>query len=130
VLPAELKEFYLEASLFAFSSLWPEPFGLAGPEAMRYGLPVVAFDAGAVSEWLHDGENGWLVPWGDTTAFAQRIEQLLQNKDLARELGRRARLSVQKLEISRQLGSVEALFERLSTTRNPYPSIPLKPTCL
>lgn len=113
VLPAELKEYYLEASLFAFSSLWPEPFGLAGPEAMRYGLPVVAFDAGAVSEWLHDGENGWLVPWGDTAAFAQRIEQLLQNKDLARELGRRARLSIQKLEISRQLGRVEALFERL-----------------
>jgi glycosyltransferase involved in cell wall biosynthesis len=113
VLPAELKEYYLDASLFAFSSLWPEPFGLAGPEAMRYGLPVVAFDAGAVSEWLHDGENGWLVPWGNTKAFARRIEQLLQNKDLARELGQRARLSVQKLEIGRQLGRVENLFLHL-----------------
>lgn len=113
VLPAQLKEFYLEASVFAFSSLWPEPFGLAGPEAMRYGLPVVAFDAGAVSEWLHDGENGWLVPWGDTAAFARRIEQLLRDKALARALGRRARQSVQEYEAGRQLGRVEALFERI-----------------
>lgn len=113
VLPAEMKEYYLQASLFAFSSLWPEPFGLAGPEAMRYGLPVVAFDAGAVSEWLHDGENGWLVPWGDTTAFAGRIEQLLLDKNLARTLGRRARQSVQEFELDRQLECVETLFERL-----------------
>jgi len=126
VLPAELKKYYLEASLFAFSSLWPEPFGLAGPEAMRYGLPVVAFDSGAVSEWLHDGENGWLVPWGDTEAFARRIEQLLQNKEQARELGRRARLSVQKWEISRQLGRVERLFLRLTQPTKPQPSVPIE----
>ncbi len=46
VLPGQLNEYYLESSVFLMSSLWPEPFGLAGPEAMRYGLPVVAFDAG------------------------------------------------------------------------------------
>jgi glycosyltransferase involved in cell wall biosynthesis len=117
--PAELKEYYLQASVFAFSSLWPEPFGLAGPEAMRYGLPVVAFDAGAVSEWLQDGENGWLVPWGDTAGFARRIEQLLRDKALARRMGRYARESVAKYECGRQLGRVEALFERiLNKTQN------------
>jgi glycosyltransferase involved in cell wall biosynthesis len=124
VLPAQMKQYYLEASLFAFSSLWPEPFGLAGPEAMRYGLPVVAFDAGAVSEWLHDGENGWLVPWGDTGMFARRIEQLLRDKRLARELGQRARLSVQEFEAGRQLGRVETLFERLVHHTKPKPSVP------
>ena len=56
---------------------------------MCHGLPVVAFDAGGIREWLFDGENGFLVPWKDTDRFAERIEQLLRDKELARRLGRR-----------------------------------------
>src|SRR4051812_14032332 len=58
--PEELEEYYLDAGVFAVPSVWPEPFGMVGPEAMRYGLPVVAFDSGGISEWLTDGENGFL----------------------------------------------------------------------
>ena len=43
-------------------SLWPEPFGLVGPEANRRGVPVVAFATGGIPEWLHDGVNGCLAP--------------------------------------------------------------------
>jgi glycosyltransferase involved in cell wall biosynthesis len=55
---------------------------------MRQGVPVVAFDAGGVKEWLIDGYNGFLVPWMDCSAFAARVEQLLGNKPLARLLGK------------------------------------------
>src|SRR5580658_2801799 len=80
----ELKHFYQQASLLAVSSVWPEPFGLVGREAMCHGLPVVGFDAGGIREWLFDGENGFLVPWKDIKCFAERIERLLRDKDLAR----------------------------------------------
>ena len=43
-------------------SLWPEPFGLAGPEANRRGLPVVAYATGGIREWLTEGVNGCLAP--------------------------------------------------------------------
>ena len=56
---------------------------------MRHALPIVAFDAGGIREWLFDGENGFLVPWKDTGAFGRRVEQLLVDNDLARRLGRR-----------------------------------------
>jgi len=88
--PAEqLKNYFLEATMLAVSSVWPEPFGLVGREAMFHGLPVVGFDAGGIREWLLDGENGFLVPWSDTDSMAMRIDQLLCDKDLARRLGAR-----------------------------------------
>ena len=114
VLRQELKEFYLETSVFVVSSLWPEPFGLVGPEAMRYGLPVVAFDTGGVGEWLIDGETGFLVPWMDIDLFAARIEQLLTDKKLARQLGRRGLERVNhEYDATRQIDGLESMFRRV-----------------
>jgi glycosyltransferase involved in cell wall biosynthesis len=45
-----------------FPSLWPEPYGLAGLEALAAGLPIAAFGSGAVGEWLRDGIDGALAP--------------------------------------------------------------------
>ncbi|MEY2429783.1 MAG: hypothetical protein QOJ40_2668 [Verrucomicrobiota bacterium] len=110
----QLNDFYLDSSAFLVSSVWPEPFGLVGPEAMRYGLPVVAFDAGGVREWLTDGENGFLVPRMDTTRFAARIEELLRNKDLARQMGRRGLERVNRdYDSVRQIDTLETLFLRV-----------------
>jgi glycosyltransferase involved in cell wall biosynthesis len=110
----ELEHYYLEATVLAVSSVWPEPFGMVGPEAMRYGLPVVAFDAGGIREWLTDGENGYVVPWMDTSRFAARLEQLLRDKDLARQMGRRGLERVNRdYDASRQIDTLEALFTRV-----------------
>jgi glycosyltransferase involved in cell wall biosynthesis len=81
---------------------------------MRYGLPVVAFDAGGIREWLTDGENGFLVPRMDTTRFAARIEELLRNKDLARQMGRRGLERVNReYDSVRQIDTLEDLFLRV-----------------
>jgi glycosyltransferase involved in cell wall biosynthesis len=110
----ELRRFFAEATLAVMSSVWPEPFGASGLEAMRYGLPVVAFDAGAIREWLIDGSNGFLVPWMDTMKFAARIEQLLADKSLARRLGENARAAVnEQYEFSKYLDNLEDLFVRV-----------------
>lgn len=107
----ELKKFYLDASVFVVPSVWPEPFGMAGPEAMLYGLPVVAFDAGGINEWLIHRENGFLVPWMDTASFASRIQELLLDKELARQMGSAGRERVIRVySASRQVDSLEQLF--------------------
>jgi glycosyltransferase involved in cell wall biosynthesis len=84
-------ELYPEASLVVLPSLWAEPFGLVGPEAMAHGIPVVASRVGGVPEWLTDGETGFLVEPKDVDALAARINTLLGDPSLAERLGRNAR---------------------------------------
>jgi glycosyltransferase involved in cell wall biosynthesis len=85
-----------------------------GLEAMRYGLPVVAFDAGGIREWLTDGHNGFLVPWMDRAAFAARVEELLCDKPLARELGGNGRHVVsEQFEFAKYISGLENLFARV-----------------
>jgi len=128
---ALLAEYYREASIALMSSLWPEPFGAVGLEAMRYGLPVVAFDAGAIREWLLDGWNGFLVPWMDRTRYAGAIEELLRDKALARKMGEHGRQWVgERFGFPKYITGLEKLFARVAgkpTTpapvNSPAPSI-------
>jgi glycosyltransferase involved in cell wall biosynthesis len=112
--PDELKRFYAEASIAVVSSVWPEPFGAVGLEAMRFGVPVVGFDAGGIREWLIDGENGFLVPWMNQDAFAQRLEQLLQDKALARRLGAQGRqFARERFGFEQYIDGLEGMFARV-----------------
>ena len=87
---------------------------MVGIEAMRYGLPVVAFDAGGIKEWLIDGRNGFLVPWMDRDAYAARVEALLRDKTLARQMGETGRQLVsQHYDFSRYVTGIENLFARV-----------------
>ena len=82
-----LEELRTKVSLVAVPSIWDEPFGLVGLEAMAHSLPVVAFDVGGISEWLAGGETGLLVPRRDTHAFARALDALLSDPEHAMELG-------------------------------------------
>ncbi len=113
----ELRNYYAEATAVVVPSVWPEPIATIGLEVMRYGLPVVAFDAGGISDWLKDGENGYLVPWMDTDCFASHLDSLMQDKDQARRMGEAGRHRVERdygfnEYINRLRLSLEALSKR------------------
>lgn len=57
-----MSNLYWQSDLLVVPSLWPEPFGLVGLEALRHHVPAVAFDVGGISEWLKPGINGVLAP--------------------------------------------------------------------
>jgi len=107
----ELKAYYRECSVVALSSLWPEPIATIGLEVMRYALPVVAFDAGGIKDWLIDGHNGYLVGWMDRDAFARRIDELLKDKPKARALGENGlKLVSERYDFDGYIRDLEALF--------------------
>lgn len=59
---------FRQTDLLVMPSLWPEPFGMVGVEAGRFGVPAVAFDVGGVRAWLQDGVNGVLAGGAVPTA--------------------------------------------------------------
>ncbi|MFO0755131.1 MAG: glycosyltransferase family 4 protein [Byssovorax sp.] len=89
VAPSALPELYARARCLAMPSRSPETFGLSGLEAMAHGLPVVAADVGGIGEWLREGEGGVFFPSGDVGALARAIDRMIEEPDLAEEIGRR-----------------------------------------
>jgi glycosyltransferase involved in cell wall biosynthesis len=83
----ELAQELAQASVVAVPSLWPEPFGLVGIEALAAGRPVVASSTGGIPDWLEDGRSGLLVPPGDAPALARALNELLADPERQRTMG-------------------------------------------
>jgi len=83
----ELCRQYRAARLLVVPSVWDEPFGLVGLEALAHRLPVVAFDVGGASEWLRDGQVGTLVEPDSPPALARAISALLEDPARCQEMG-------------------------------------------
>lgn len=54
-------ELMSKALCFLHPAMWREPFGLTIIEAQACGCPVIAFDRGAMSEVIKNGETGFVV---------------------------------------------------------------------
>ena len=87
---AAMPALYRQSGLLALPTICPESFGKVGIEAMAEGRPVVAFDSGGVSDWLHDGETGLLVRTRKAAALAQALEAILSDPVGAERMGRAA----------------------------------------
>ncbi len=91
---AELEKYYAQTAVQVVPSVWAEPFGLVGLEAMVRRRPVVAFDVGGVSDWLDDGRTGILAKEITPKALAEAIGKLLDDHDLAEKMGQAGHRSV------------------------------------
>jgi glycosyltransferase involved in cell wall biosynthesis len=89
--PDALDAWYEGAAVVVVPSMWGEPFGLVGIEAMARERPVVGFDRGAIGEWLDHGTTGLLVPGGDVRALGEAIDSLLVDPSKAQRMGRAGR---------------------------------------
>jgi len=75
----EIPAYYAACDVYATATLW-EGFDLPIAEAQACGKPVVAFDIGPHPEVINIGDEGKLVPVGDTAAMAEAIRSFLKVK--------------------------------------------------
>jgi glycosyltransferase involved in cell wall biosynthesis len=81
-------------------------------EAMATALPVVATAVGGNVDLLTDGVTGRLVPASDADTMAGALLADFQQRDQARERGRRARLEVeQRFSLDGMVGSYADLYD-------------------
>ncbi len=75
------------------SILRTEAFGLVLLEAMFHGKPsIVSNIAGSGMTWvIRNGENGWSVPAGDSSALAKKLTELYQSPEQLSIAGKIAR---------------------------------------
>jgi glycosyltransferase involved in cell wall biosynthesis len=119
---AEMNSLFGNVDLLVVPSLWPEPFGLIGPEAGLSGLPVAAFDVGGISDWLQDGVNGHLAPGATPTpeGLAAAIVACLEDPIEYERLTRNAVLLAQRFSIQNHLEALLGVFETvIDTARKP-----------
>jgi glycosyltransferase involved in cell wall biosynthesis len=90
---------------------WPEPFGLVMIEALATGTPVIAFDRGAASEIVVDGENGFLVE--DVEGMAAAIDRLEEID------ARHCRASVERFDVSTVCAAYQRVYSEAISRAGP-----------
>jgi glycosyltransferase involved in cell wall biosynthesis len=116
---ADPRPAYAAMDVFVLPSVQPEPFGGVVMEAMGMGVPVVATRIGGSLDQVAEGETGYLVPPGDATALAERLELLIGNRALRDQLARNGPERIARhFALPDMVARVEALY-RGAIDRNP-----------
>jgi starch synthase len=106
---AVTRELYSQAAVFVCPSIY-EPFGIINLEAMACETAVVASAVGGIKEVVVDGETGFLVPLEQPKEdsfepanpekfardLAERINQLMKDRQLREKFGRAGRKRVEE----------------------------------
>lgn len=106
----ELPFFYSAADLCVMPS-YNESFGLVALEAQACGKPVVGSDVTGLRSVVRDQVTGYLVDSHDPAAYAERIGRLLDDPELAQQMGRHGRLLAQRFSWTRTADRLQVLFE-------------------
>lgn len=83
-------------------------------EAMAAGVPVVATDISGNRDLVIDNETGFLVPLADRGEFAKRIQQILNDSELAEKLGQASKQRIaEHFSIEKMVHAHTALYQEL-----------------
>ena len=108
----ELGELYSESSLYVMSS-FSESFGLVLIEAMSHKLPCIAFDsANGARELIENANNGFLISNRDKEEMANKILELIKNKDKINFLGENALITSKRYLSSNTKKKWVDIFEK------------------
>ena len=91
-------------------------------EAMHTGLPVVATAVKGHIDLIRDGVNGFLFPYGNATACADKIRLLRSDRVLAKELGRRGAEDSEMYRLESVLPQVFSAYQAVVPGLAPEPS--------
>ncbi len=109
---------YVENSMYVMSSRY-EGFPMVLIEAISCGLPVVSFNCEfGPNEIIKNGVDGFLVENGNIIQLAERINVLIENEKLRKEMGEKASLNAKRFSKEIIMKQWIELFESLTKNQN------------
>ncbi len=94
----DLASLYKTCDLFLMSS-WFEGWGRVVVEAMAAGLPVIMTDVGLAGEIVRNGENGIVVPLGNSSTYNAAVSELYHNPEKRKRLAEAGQNTVRTFPI-------------------------------
>ena len=107
----DVRPYYAASDVFVFPTIY-EPFGSVVLEALACGLPVITTDRCGAGELITQGVEGFVLPAGDTEAFAACMRQNTVLDWANRRIA--ARKIAENYPISRTVDAMLALYQELS----------------
>ncbi len=111
---SDLLNVFRSLDVFAIPSVEGDTIPQVLMQALAMGLPVVSTTVGSIPDVVLEGETGFVVPPRDAAALADRIQVLLNDRELRRRLGASGRALVERFySIDRMLDRMEAVYRGL-----------------
>jgi glycosyltransferase involved in cell wall biosynthesis len=88
----DLERYYLRSNVVVFPSTCLEICGLVNLEAMKFARPLIISDQCGVSELFENYERSFIFDVTDISLLAEKIMEIISNKNLANHLGFKARV--------------------------------------
>lgn len=108
---------FIESSIFVLSSRY-EGFGMVITEAMACGVPAVSFACPCgPKDIISDGVDGLLVACENEVELADKICYLIENDEKRKEMGRQARINVERFKMGNIANQWKELFESLGKNK-------------
>ena len=108
----DIKELLQAADLFLFTSR-QEGLARSLMEAMASGLPAVCTQIRGNVDLVEDGVGGYLVPVGDSKAFAEKITILAADREKAQQMGRANREKIKRYSLETVEAELQSIYEML-----------------
>lgn len=101
-----------ESDLFVLPS-WGEGYGIVYIEAMAAGCIAVGAQGEGIEDTIRDGENGFLVPAGDTDAVCRVMRDVFAHRERYEALRERGRQAARALTWARNAETAEAIYQEM-----------------
>jgi glycogen synthase len=112
---SDLPEYLSRFDILVLPSIWEEPLALIMQEGLASGMVVIGSSTGGTKEIITDCQNGFLFPPSDFQELAKKIELLLANPSMIREISEKGKQTAfEKFNFVRMVDEMEELLVKVS----------------
>lgn len=114
----EKYKLFANTDLFCYPSYYEsESFPIVVLEAMQFSLPIITTRWRGIPDMVQEGENGFLVAIKDAEAVASKLQLLISDVELRKEMGKKSReIYLEKFTIDKFYANMKTIFSELIQT--------------